>query len=85
MCERWWPYNQVMTFRILLEFDPDTNSYSAVCPELPGCASAGMTEDEARSNIEEAIRLYLTPTEIDLPDSAKLSDIVRHIEHGTIG
>ena len=63
------------TFRVVLEFDPDTNCYSAVCPELPGCSSAGMTEDDARANIEEAIRLYLAPTEITLPDRAKLSEV----------
>ena len=56
-----------MKFRIVLEFDADTNSFSAVCPELPGCASAGDTEEEVRANIEEAIRLYLTPSEISLP------------------
>ncbi len=64
-----------MKFRIVLEFDPETNSYSAVCPELPGCASAGDTEEEARTNIEEAIRLYLAPTEILLPESAKLAEV----------
>ena len=64
-----------MRFRIVLEFDPETGSYSAVCPELPGCASAGDTEDEARNNIEEAIRLYLAPAEILLPDNAKLVEV----------
>jgi len=64
-----------MTFRVVIEFDPDTESYSAVCPELPGCTSAGITEDEARVNIEEAIRLYLDPTEIAVPSGAKLSEV----------
>ena len=64
-----------MKFRIVLEFDGETNSYSAVCPELPGCASAGDTEEEARTNIEEAIRLYLAPTDISLPKSAKLAEV----------
>ena len=53
-----------MRFRVVLEYDPETKSYSAVCPELPGCASAGDTEDEARHNIEEAIQLYLSPADI---------------------
>ena len=64
-----------MTFRVVLEFDPDTESYSAVCPELPGCASAGTTEDEARLNSEEAIRLYLAPSKIALPSSSKLAEV----------
>jgi predicted RNase H-like HicB family nuclease len=50
-----------MRFRVVLEYDAEAQSYSAVCPELPGCASAGDTEDEAMRNVEEAIRLYLSP------------------------
>ena len=64
-----------MKFRIVLEFDPEADSYSAVCPELPGCASAGDTEEEARRNIEEAIRLYLSPAEIPLGEHAKLVEV----------
>ncbi|MBV8812261.1 MAG: type II toxin-antitoxin system HicB family antitoxin [Acidobacteriaceae bacterium] len=65
-----------MKFRIVLEFDPETGSYSAVCPEVPGCASAGDTEDEVRQNIEEAIRLYLAPTDIDLHKDARLFEVL---------
>lgn len=64
-----------MKFRIVLEFDPETESFSAVCPELPGCASAGETEEQARSNIEEAIKLYLAPAEIPLSGKAKLVEV----------
>ena len=60
-----------MTFRVVLEHDPETGDYSAVCPELPGCASAGETEDEARANIREAIELYLAPGDIELPAPQK--------------
>jgi predicted RNase H-like HicB family nuclease len=61
-----------MKFRIVLEYDPEAKSFSAVCPELPGCASAGDTEDEARRNIKEAIALYLEPSDIELPQHASL-------------
>jgi predicted RNase H-like HicB family nuclease len=64
-----------MTFRVVLEIDPDTGDYSAVCPELPGCASAGETEEQARASIREAIELYLTPGDIELPDDAKLVEV----------
>ena len=64
-----------MTFRVVLEHDPETGDYSAVCPELPGCASAGETEEEARSNIREAIGLYLAPGDIELPENAKLVEV----------
>ena len=62
-------------FRVVIEHDPDTQSYSAVCPELPGCASAGFSEREARRNIEEAIRLYLEPDDIEIPETAKLVEV----------
>jgi predicted RNase H-like HicB family nuclease len=62
-------------FRVILDYDPVAGSYSAVCPELPGCASAGVTEAEAREGIEEAIRLYLAPSELELPDTAKLVEV----------
>ena len=68
-------YTVVMTFRVVLERDPETGDYSAVCPELPGCASAGETEAEARTNIREAIELYLMPGEIELPDNATLVEV----------
>jgi len=50
-----------MKFRIVLEFDPEAGGYSVVCPELPGCASAGDTEEEARHNFVEAAGLFLEP------------------------
>ncbi|MEK7407018.1 MAG: type II toxin-antitoxin system HicB family antitoxin [Acidobacteriota bacterium] len=64
-----------MRFRVVLEYDPEADSYSAVCPELPRCASAGDTEEEARRNIEEAIQLYLLPAEIELSPTAKLVEV----------
>jgi predicted RNase H-like HicB family nuclease len=64
-----------MTFRVVLERDAETGDFSAVCPELPGCASAGITEEEARENIREAIALYLAPADLELPDDAKLVEV----------
>ena len=68
-------YTGSMKFRVVLDYDPVAQSYSAVCPELPGCASAGETEAEARQNIAEAIRLYLAPSDIDLPENAKVVEV----------
>ena len=37
--------------------------YAVWCPELPGCASQGQTEQEALENIRDAIREYLDAQE----------------------
>ena len=50
-----------MKIRVIIEYDEETDSFAAYCPELPGCASAGDTEEEAIENIKEAILLYLEP------------------------
>ena len=55
-----------MTFRVIFEYDEEAQSYSAMCPELPGCTSAGETEDETRVNIIEAIQLYLEPDDLEI-------------------
>ncbi len=48
-----------MKFQVVVEYDSETHSYAAYCPELPGCCSAGDTEEEALKNAGEAIVLYL--------------------------
>jgi predicted RNase H-like HicB family nuclease len=64
-----------MKFRIVLELDAEACAFSAVCPELPVCAPAGDTEEQAKRNIKEAIELYLAPSNIDLPNNAKLEQV----------
>lgn len=53
------PYTDRMDWRIVLERDPESGDWAAWAPDLPGCASAGTTRDEAIVNIGEAIELYL--------------------------
>jgi predicted RNase H-like HicB family nuclease len=64
-----------MNLRLVVEFDPQTNRWSAVFPELPGCASAGDTEEEAISNAREALELWFEPSELELGKGAKLLEI----------
>lgn len=59
-----------MNWRVVLEKDPETGDYAVWCPELPGCTSAGRTEEEAIANIREAIALYLEPDDLTLPPAA---------------
>jgi predicted RNase H-like HicB family nuclease len=48
-----------MKVRVIVEYDSEVDGYAAYCPDLPGCASAGDTEEEALENIKEAVALYL--------------------------
>lgn len=62
-------------WRVVLEQDTDTGEWAVWCPELPGCVSAGETEDEAMANIQEAIALYLEPEPLDLPPGALVREV----------
>jgi predicted RNase H-like HicB family nuclease len=64
-----------MKWRVVLERDPKTKEWAAWCPELPGCTSAGTTEEEALENIGEAIELYLEPTALKLGARAKTREV----------
>ena len=64
-----------MNWRVILEQDPETGEWAVWCPELPGCVSAGETEEEALANIREAIELYLQPDPIEMPAAAVLREV----------
>ncbi len=65
-----------MRWRVVLERDEETGDFAVWCPELPGCASAGETEEEALANIREAIGLYLQPIPLDLAPGTVEREIV---------
>jgi len=68
-------YNFTMKFRVLLEYDAQAGRWSAVFPDLPGCASAGDTEEEAVANAKEALSLWFDPTPLDIPKNGKLLEV----------
>ena len=46
---------EVVKLRLVVEQCSETQRWSAVFPELPGCTSAGDTESEAVANAKEAM------------------------------
>jgi predicted RNase H-like HicB family nuclease len=64
-----------MKFRVVVEYDPEAKSYAAYCPELPGCCSAGDTEDEALENAKEAISLYLEPAPVQFRPDERVFEV----------
>jgi predicted RNase H-like HicB family nuclease len=64
-----------MKFRVVVAFDPAAKRWSAVFPELPGCASAGDSEAEAIENAQEALELWFEPSPVELTQGAKLVEL----------
>ena len=64
-----------MKWRVVLERDEASGDWAAWCPELPGCTSAGTSEEDALENIREAIELYLEPDQFVLPPTALMREV----------
>ena len=46
-------------FTVVLLPDVESGGYTTLVPALPGCVTHGVTIDEALTNAEEAIAVYL--------------------------
>jgi predicted RNase H-like HicB family nuclease len=66
-----------MKIKVVLE-PSEEGGYTVYVPSLPGCVSEGDTEDEALTNIKEAIELYLESVEEDslAPDGKRVKEVV---------
>ena len=64
-----------MKLRVIVEYDSETGSHAAYCPELPGCTSAGDSEEEALENIKEPIALYLEPSPVNINPEGKVFEV----------
>lgn len=51
-----------MKIKVVLE-PSDEGGYTVYVPSLPGCISEGESIEEALNNIQEAIELYLEPSD----------------------
>ncbi len=75
----------LMSYHVNVVFIKDENGYYAHCPELPGCHSQGVTYEEARGNIKEALELYLetmNKAEIDEALNKELLTTTMEVEVG---
>jgi predicted RNase H-like HicB family nuclease len=64
-----------MKFRLVVEKDEITGRWSAVFPEIPGCASAGDSEGDAVANAREALDLWFEPVALTLSPGAKVIEV----------
>ena len=51
-----------MRYPIAIEAGGENTAFGVVVPDLPGCFSAGDTLDEAMTNAEEAVALWIDAT-----------------------
>src|SRR5260370_42352877 len=60
------------------------SDYGVSFPDLPGCATAGRTLEEARKNAAEALALHLeglVAENLDIPEPRSLDKILLEREH----
>ena len=72
------------TFEIVIEKEAEDEGYSAYSPSLPGCFSNGLTVEEAKRNIRNAIEHHLQSLLAHgqpIPQSEKRV----HVEELTVG
>lgn len=65
--------------KYLVIYEKSADGYSAYVPDLPGCASAGVTREEIEANIVEAITLHLQVMEeegLPIPEPASDSQML---------
>lgn len=64
-----------MKLRLVVQHDAEAGRWSAVFPEIPGCASAGDTEEEAVANAKEALGLWFEPRSLELEEGARVLEV----------
>ena len=73
-----------LSFQIIIEKEPEDGGYLAYSPTLPGCFSSGLTIEEAKVNIREAIQLHIESlTEQGLP--IPQNENIVHVEEISFG
>jgi predicted RNase H-like HicB family nuclease len=64
-----------MKLRLVVQYDADSHRWSAAFPEIPGCATAGDTEQEAVANAKEALALWFEPRDLELEEGARILEV----------
>ena len=64
-----------MKLRLVVQHDAEAGRWSAAFPEIPGCASAGDTEQEAVANAKEALALWFEPRDLELEEDARIFEV----------
>lgn len=63
-------------YQITVIIEKDEDGYYAYCPQLKGCQTQGDSIEEIKSNIQEAVELYIST----LSDAEKKLLLTKEIE-----
>lgn len=72
------------SFAIVIEKEPDDDGYFAYSPTLPGCFSNGLTIEEAKRNIREAIQQHVASMQ-EHGQAVDQQERLVHVEELTVG
>ena len=72
------------SFEIVIEKEPEDEGYYAYSPTLPGCFSNGLTIEEAKRNIREAIQQHIAVLQEQGQVIGQHERLV-HVEELTVG
>lgn len=73
-----------MLYPIVIEPGNDTEAFSVVVPDIPGCFSAGDSYEEAIANVKEAIQAHLdiiTEDGNDIPEAGTVSNYINNPDY----
>ncbi|WP_410509485.1 type II toxin-antitoxin system HicB family antitoxin [Methanosarcina hadiensis] len=65
--------------RFLVVIEKADNNYSTYSPDLPGCVATGSTQEEAKKNIYEAIKMHvqgMLEDNLPIPESESFAEYV---------
>jgi predicted RNase H-like HicB family nuclease len=68
-----------VTHRYVVVIEPAGRNYSAYSPDLPGCVATGVTREETRRRMQQAIALHLEGLREDhqpIPEPGASAEVV---------
>ncbi|HOZ46659.1 MAG TPA: type II toxin-antitoxin system HicB family antitoxin [Candidatus Hydrogenedentes bacterium] len=72
------------SFEIVIEKEPEDAGYFAYSPTLPGCFSNGLTIEEAKRNIRDAVQQHVASLQAHAQTIGQHERLV-HVEELTVG
>jgi predicted RNase H-like HicB family nuclease len=66
-------------YRYLIVIEKTNGNFSAYCPDLPGCAATGNTQEEVEMNMHEAVQMHIQGMLEDnelVPESVTIAEYI---------